>query len=158
MEKVYKLEDSVRGEVEYLSESYIVGGAEFWAERMNEENEEGDSEYIVTDVESAIDIYESASIWVKQIKFEGVSLSSDYVIEFETVEDIAEHINDNLILLADIEENNGNEVRADECDKSRDILQDYMNQYSEFKVEETLENFNNFSELIQYEYEIMEVV
>ena len=62
-------------------------------------------------------------------KFEGYSFSSSYVLEFETVEDIAEHINDNLILLADIEENNGNEVRAEECDMSRDILQDYMNQY-----------------------------
>lgn len=157
MEKVYKLEDSVRGEVEYLSESYIISGAEFWAERMNEEREEGDSVFIVTDVESAIDVYESASIWVKQIKFEGYSYSSGYVLEFETVEDIAEHINDNLILLADIEENNGNEARAEECDMSRDILQDYMNQYDGENVEETLENFNNFSELIQYEYGRKEV-
>lgn len=90
-------------------------------------------------------------------KFEGYSYSSNYVLEFETVEDIAEHINDNLILLADIEENNGNEVRADECDMSRDILQDYMNQYDGENVEETLENFNNFSELIQYEYGRKEV-
>lgn len=90
-------------------------------------------------------------------KFEGYSFSSSYVLEFETVEDIAEHIEDNLILLADIEENNGNEVRAEECDISRDILQDYMNQYDGENVEETLDNFNNFSELIQYEYEIKEV-
>lgn len=90
-------------------------------------------------------------------KFEGYSYSSGYVLEFETVEDIAEHINDNLILLADIEENNGNEVRADECDMSRDILQDYMNQYDGENVEETLENFNNFSELIQYTYGRKEV-
>ena len=90
-------------------------------------------------------------------KYEGYSYSSGYVLEFETVEDIAEHINDNLILLADIEENNGNEVRADECDKSRDILQDYMKQYDGENVEETLENFNNFSELIQYEYGRKEV-
>ncbi len=91
------------------------------------------------------------------IKFEGYSYSSGYVLEFETVEDIAEHIEDNLILLADIEENNGNEVRVDECDMSRDILQDYMNQYDGENVEETLENFNNFSELIQYTYGRKEV-
>lgn len=90
-------------------------------------------------------------------KFEGYSYSSDYVLKFETVEDMAEHIKDNLILLADIEENNGNEVRAEECDMSRDILQDYMNQYDGENVEETLENFNNFSELIQYEYGMKEV-
>lgn len=90
-------------------------------------------------------------------KYEGYSYSSGYVLEFETVEDIAEHINDNLILLADIEENNGNEARAEECDMSRDILQDYMNQYDRENVEETLENFNNFSELIQYEYGRKEV-
>ena len=90
-------------------------------------------------------------------KFEGYSYSSGYTLEFETVEDIAEHINDNLILLADIEENNGNEVRAEECDMSRDILQDYMNQYDGENVEETLDNFNNFSELIQYEYGRKEV-
>ena len=70
MEKVYKLEDSVRREIEYLPETYIISGAEFWAERMNEEREEGDSEFIVTDVESAIDVYESASIWVKEVKAE----------------------------------------------------------------------------------------
>ena len=29
------------------------------------------------------------------IKFEGYSYSSGYVLEFETVEDIAEHIEDN---------------------------------------------------------------
>lgn len=91
------------------------------------------------------------------IKFEGYSLSSGYVIDFETIEDIAEHINDNLILLADIEENNGNKVRAEECDMSRDILQDYMNQYDGKNVEETLDNFNNFSELIQYFYGRKEV-
>ena len=91
-------------------------------------------------------------------KFEGYSFSSSYVLEFETVEDIAEHINDNLILLADIEENNGNELRAEECDMSRDILQDYMNQYDGENVEETLDNLNNFSELIQYEYGRKEVV
>lgn len=91
------------------------------------------------------------------IKFEGYSYSSGYVLEFETVEDIAEHINDNLILLADIEENNGNEERADECDMLREILQDYMNQYNGENVEETLEYFKNFSELIQYEYGRKEV-
>lgn len=90
-------------------------------------------------------------------KFEEYSFSSSYVLEFETVEDIAEHINDNLILLADIEENNGNEVRAEECDMSRDILQDYMNQYDGGNVEETLDNFNNFSDLTQYEYSRKEV-
>ena len=90
-------------------------------------------------------------------KFEGYSYSSGYILEFETIEDIAEHIEDNLILLADIEENNGNEVRAEECDMSRDILQDYMNQYDGGNVEETLENFNNFSDLIQYEYSRKEV-
>lgn len=90
-------------------------------------------------------------------KFEEYSFSSSYVLEFETVEDIAEHINDNLILLADIEENNGNEVRAEECDMSRDILQDYMNQYDGGNVEETLDNFNNFSDLTQYEYSKKEV-
>lgn len=90
-------------------------------------------------------------------KFEGYSYSSGYILEFETIEDIAEHIEDNLILLADIEENNGNEERADECDMSRDILQDYMNQYDGENVEETLENFNNFSDLIQYEYGRKEV-
>lgn len=90
-------------------------------------------------------------------KFEGYSYSSGYILEFETIKDIAEHIEDNLILLADIEENNGNEVRAEECDMSRDILQDYMNQYDGENVEETLENFNNFSELIQYEYGRKEV-
>lgn len=90
-------------------------------------------------------------------KFEGYSYSSGYILEFETIEDIAEHIEDNLILLADIEENNGNEVRAEECDMSRDILQDYMNQYDGGNVEETLNDFNNFSDLIQYEYGRKEV-
>lgn len=91
------------------------------------------------------------------IKFEGVSLSSGYVIEFETVEDIANHIQNNLDNLYEIETENGNDDRVDECDKSIDILQDYMNQYDGENVEETLENFNDFSELIQYEYEIKEV-
>ena len=40
---------------------------------------------------------------------------------------------------------------------SRDILQDYMKQYDGENVEETLENFNNFSDLIQYEYGRKEV-
>lgn len=70
MEKVYQVEDSVHKEIEYLYESEMVCGAEVWAERMNEEREEGDSEYIVSDVESAIDVYESASIWVKEVKAE----------------------------------------------------------------------------------------
>ena len=157
MEKVYRVEDSVHKEIEFLSETEMVCEAEFWAERMNEEREEGDSEFIVTDVESAIDVYESASIWVNEVKFEGVSLSSGYVIEFETVEDIANHIQNNLDNLYEIETENGNDDRADECDKSIDILQDYMNQYDGENVEETLENFNNFSDLIQYEYEIKEV-
>lgn len=70
MEKVYRVEDSVHKEIEFLSENEMICGAETWAERMNEEHEEGDSVFIVTDVESAIDVYETASIWVKKVKAE----------------------------------------------------------------------------------------
>lgn len=87
-------------------------------------------------------------------KYEGVSLSSGYELEFDTIEEISEHIESNLLLLADIEEGNGNIDRENECLMSIDILQDYMEQYDCNNEAETVDNLNNFSELIQYEYEV----
>lgn len=75
MEKVYRVEDSLYDEVEFFSESELIGRAETWAERINDFRKEDKDDvesvdYIVTDVESAIEVYEMASIWVKEVKSE----------------------------------------------------------------------------------------
>lgn len=86
-------------------------------------------------------------------KFVGYSLSSGYELEFEAIEDIAEHIESNLIMIADTEENNGNDETVDECNVSLEVLEDYKSEIGKAADDEMIENFNNFANLIQYEYE-----
>lgn len=88
-------------------------------------------------------------------KFVGYSLSSEYELEFETIEDIADHIESNLTMIADIEENHGNIEAADECEISLEVLGDYKSEIGKATNDEIIENFNNFADLIQYEYEVV---
>lgn len=87
-------------------------------------------------------------------KFVGYSLSSGYELEFEAIEDIAEHIESNLIMIVDIEENQGDYKIVDECETSLEMLEDYISKIGKVTNDEMIENFNNFANLIQYEYEV----
>ena len=87
-------------------------------------------------------------------KFVGYSLSSEYIIEFDELEDIAEHIESNLIMIVDMEESHGNNEIVDECNVSLEVLEDYKSEIGKAADDETIENLNNFADLIQYEYEV----
>lgn len=87
-------------------------------------------------------------------KFVGYSLSSGYELEFDELEDIAEHIESNLKMIADIEEKHGDDETVDECETSLEMLEDYISKIGKVTNDEMIENFNNFANLIQYEYEV----
>lgn len=86
-------------------------------------------------------------------KFEGVSMFGT-VNEFDTLHDIADDIESRLISLMEI---SFEDEIISECEMSLEILQDYVREIDSVDEQETLDNFNNFSELIQYVYEIKEV-
>lgn len=86
--------------------------------------------------------------------YEGVSMFGT-VNEFDTLYDIADDIESRLISLMEI---SFEDEIISECEMSLEILQDYVREIDSVDEQETLDNFNNFSELIQYGYEIKEVV
>lgn len=89
------------------------------------------------------------------VKYKGISLSSGYELEFDELEGIAEHIESNLKMIADIEENYGDDETVNECEISLEVLEDYKSEIGKVTDDEIIENLNNFADLIQYEYEVV---
>lgn len=86
-------------------------------------------------------------------KYEGVSMFGT-VNEFETLYDIADDIESRLISLMEI---SFEDEIISECEMSLEILQDYVREVDSVDEQETLNDFNNFSDLIQYAYDRKEV-
>lgn len=86
-------------------------------------------------------------------KFEGVSMFGT-VNEFETLYEIADDIESRLISLMEI---SFEDEIVDECNMSLEILQDYVREIDSVDEQESLNDFNNFSDLIQYTYDRKEV-
>lgn len=85
--------------------------------------------------------------------YEGVSMFGT-VNEFETLYDIADDIESRLISLMEI---SFEDEIISECEMSLEILQDYVREVDSVDEQETLNDFNNFSDLIQYAYDRKEV-
>lgn len=85
--------------------------------------------------------------------YEGVSMFGT-VNEFETLYEIADDIESRLISLMEI---SFEDEIIDECNMSLEILQDYVREIDSVDEQETLDSFNNFSDLIQYYYDRKEV-
>lgn len=86
-------------------------------------------------------------------KFEGISMFGT-VNEFETLYEIADDIESRLISLMEI---SFEDEIISECEMSLEILQDYIREIDSVDEQETLNDFNNFSDLIQYAYDRKEV-
>lgn len=86
-------------------------------------------------------------------KYEGISMFGT-VNEFETLYEIADDIESRLISLMEI---SFEDEIISECEMSLEILQDYTREIDSVDEQESLNDFNNFSDLIQYSYEIKEV-
>lgn len=86
-------------------------------------------------------------------KFEGVSMFGT-INEFETLYDIADDIESRLISLTEI---SFEDEIISECEMSLEILQDYVREIDSVDEQESLNDFNNFSDLIQYTYDRKEV-
>lgn len=87
-------------------------------------------------------------------KYEGVSMFGT-VNEFDTLYDIADDIESRLISLMEI---SFEDEIISECEMSLEILQDYVREVDSVDERESLNDFNNFSDLIQYTYYRKEVV
>lgn len=87
-------------------------------------------------------------------KYEGVSMFGT-VNEFDTLYDIADDIESRLISLMEI---SFEDEIISECEMSLEILQDYVREVDSVDEQESLNDFNNFSDLIQYTYDRKEVV
>lgn len=69
MENTFKVIDNGNGgTVEIVEESELFYKAEYYAERLNDECFEDEDEYIVTDLESAIDVLDTATIYVEKVE------------------------------------------------------------------------------------------
>lgn len=86
-------------------------------------------------------------------KYEGVSMFGT-VNEFETLYEIADDIENRLISLTEI---SFEDEIISECEMLLETLQDYVREIGSVDEQETLNDFNNFSDLIQYEYGRKEV-
>lgn len=86
--------------------------------------------------------------------YEGISMFGT-VNEFETLYDIADDIESRLISLMEI---SFEDEIISECEMSLEILQDYKREIDSVDEQETLNDFNNFSDLIQYTYDRKEVI
>lgn len=86
-------------------------------------------------------------------KYEGVGMFGT-VNKFETLYEIADDIENRLISLMEISFED--EIMS-ECEMSLETLQDYVREIGSVDEQETLNDFNNFSDLIQYEYGRKEV-
>lgn len=86
-------------------------------------------------------------------KYEGVSMFGT-VNEFETLYEIADDIENRLISLTEI---SFEDEIISECEMSLETLQDYTREIGSVDEQESLSDFNNFSDLIQYEYGRKEV-
>lgn len=82
-------------------------------------------------------------------KYEGISMFGT-VNEFETLYEIADDIESRLISLMEI---SFEDEIISECEMSLEILQDYIREIDSVDEQETLNDFNNFSDLIQYAYD-----
>ena len=76
------------------------------------------------------------------------------VNEFETLYEIADDIESRLISLMEI---SFEDEIISECEMSLEILQDYVREVDSVDEQESLNDFNNFSDLIQYAYDRKEV-
>lgn len=85
--------------------------------------------------------------------YEGISMFGT-VNEFETLYEIADDIESRLISLMEI---SFEDEIISECEMSLETLQDYTREINSVDEQETLNDFNNFSELIQYTYDRKEV-
>lgn len=86
-------------------------------------------------------------------KYEGIGMFGT-VNEFDTLHDIADDIENRLISLMEI---SFEDEIISECEMSLEILQDYIREIDSVDEQETLNDFNNFSDLIQYAYDRKEV-
>lgn len=86
--------------------------------------------------------------------YEGISMFGT-VNEFETLYEIADDIESRLISLMEI---SFEDEIISECEMSLETLQDYTREIGSVDEQETLNDFNNFSDLIQYTYDRKEVV
>ena len=86
-------------------------------------------------------------------KYEGVSMFGT-VNEFETLYEIADDIESRIISLMEI---SFEEEIISECEMLLETLQDYVREVDSVDEQETLNDFNSFSDLIHYEYGRKEV-
>ena len=78
-------------------------------------------------------------------KYEGVSMFGT-VNEFETLYEIADDIENRLISLTEI---SFEDEIISECEMSLETLQDYTREIGSVDEQESLSDFNNFSDLIE---------
>ena len=86
-------------------------------------------------------------------KYEGVSMFGT-VNEFETLYEIADDIESRLISLMEI---SFEDEIISECEMLLETLQDYVREVDSVDEQKSLNDFNSFSDLIQYEYGRKEV-
>ena len=86
-------------------------------------------------------------------KYEGVSMFGT-VNEFETLYEIADDIESRIISLMEI---SFEEEIISECEMLLETLQDYVREVDSVDEQESLNDFNSFSDLIHYEYGRKEV-
>lgn len=85
--------------------------------------------------------------------YEGVSMFGT-VNKFETLYEIADDIESRLISLMEI---SFEDEIISECEMLLETLQDYVREVDSVDEQKSLNDFNSFSDLIQYEYGRKEV-
>lgn len=65
---MYKVKDNYDGTLKYLSnEKEIIDFAGYYAERMNDEKEDGEKDIIIKDFKHAVEVLESANVYVEKV-------------------------------------------------------------------------------------------